>query len=131
MKLLIKTWTCPSCGYKQDFEPTHENMHNHFNADPEFRIFDMREGQCPSCRLKGLVSIMVRETNDSKKICVTVKDIHEIDDELEHIKQRSGTKEKLANDPDISTKQKEEAYRNKRIDNIRAALEKINRHHID
>lgn len=63
----IKTWRC-SCGYAQDFEPTAEAMHLHFNQDKSFPLGDVRAGECPSCALKGeRGAALPKETDPAKK----------------------------------------------------------------
>ena len=65
----IKTWSCSSCTYRQDFDPTAENVKLHFNDDPNFRVFDLQASECPSCALKGVRGInLVKEADSSKKI---------------------------------------------------------------
>ena len=73
----IKTWSCATCEYKQDFEPTEEKMHAIFNLDDSFinrlnqvskarRQKEIMEGkeitksknevganECPSCSLRA------------------------------------------------------------------------------
>lgn len=49
----IKKWSC-SCGYKQDFEPTQENMDRNFNLLKDSIERGIAAYQCPSCR-KGVL----------------------------------------------------------------------------
>lgn len=65
----IKTWTCDDCGYTQDFEPTKELMEKHFNKSARFKLGDIKEGECPSCALKGARDKKVtKETKQEKKM---------------------------------------------------------------
>lgn len=80
----IKTWSCSECGYKQDFEPTAENMAIHF-IPPVFP--PIGEGECPACatgknRTKILKKgvMMKKETDNNKK---SVMNITEHNDEAE------------------------------------------------
>lgn len=41
----MTTWSCPNCGYTQDFEMTEDTAKLHF---PEIR--ELKAGECPSCR---------------------------------------------------------------------------------
>lgn len=74
----IKTYRC-ACGYGQDFEPTQENQEKHFNADPKFKISNLGANQCPSCALKGILSALSLETDDSKKTIITIMGKDEVD----------------------------------------------------
>lgn len=77
-KIILKTFSCPHCGYKQDFNPS-ENalMAIHFPGVPK--------GKCPACWLgknaDGAVkdNSLVLETDPGKKIVAQVMDDAEID----------------------------------------------------
>jgi DNA-directed RNA polymerase subunit M/transcription elongation factor TFIIS len=58
----IKTWGCDTCGYKQDFEPTQENMNVHF---PGLTAY-----QCPSCKS----ALLIKVTNESDKAVMSLID---------------------------------------------------------
>jgi len=113
----IKTWACEGCGYRQDFEPTDENMMIHFTLDDahiaslqstnkrrlkkaliekkEFEplAVEFKENLCPSCHLKGNVGQMVKETNPDKKITMTIQGEEELDLEIEGLdKQKERAK---------------------------------------
>jgi rubredoxin len=49
----IKTWSCPGCGYSQDFEPTQELFDKHINEDPNIPVNNLEQGMCPNCALQG------------------------------------------------------------------------------
>ena len=63
----IKTWTCAVCEYKQDFEPTQDNMDIHFPS--------VLAGTCPACHRQKRVSPLVRETNNVKKISMQIAEV--------------------------------------------------------
>lgn len=77
----IKTWKCSNdkCTYSQDFDPTNlEQMKLHFPNVPV--------GNCPACyqgqsraTTKCVKCSMVAETNEVKKINVTIMTDEEID----------------------------------------------------
>ena len=58
LEIEIGTWVCPTDGYKQDFEPTKENMAIHF---PKLGLSDY---ECPTKRGE----VMVKETDPNKKM---------------------------------------------------------------
>lgn len=62
----IKTYKC-DCGYKQDFEPTADNMTKYFNQD---------NAKCPSCGLHDLTL----ETDKAKMMKIKVMIDSEIGD---------------------------------------------------
>lgn len=67
-EILIKTWSCAECGYRQDCEPTKANADFHFNKDRMFPIVDLAAGECPACALKGVRGKkLARETDPAKK----------------------------------------------------------------
>lgn len=66
IEYFIKTWSC-ACGYQQDFEPTQELVDKHFNDDKLFPLDDVKADECPSCKLKGLVGSLKKETDPAKK----------------------------------------------------------------
>jgi ribosomal protein S27AE len=66
LTLNIKTWACGACGYKQDFEPTAENAKKHFNDDQRYSVNDLKENECPSCRLGGANIIMAKAVGDDR-----------------------------------------------------------------
>jgi len=83
----IKTWSCDNCGYSQDFEPTKANFDIHFNNDGDYlgrmRTFNGRrevmDGECPSCKLKGISKKLHKEVDESKKTVMKFLEDHEID----------------------------------------------------
>lgn len=84
MQIKIKTWKC-ECGYKQDFEPTQENLDSNFNLDPNFRVNNLKANKCPSCALKNKDSNLISENNKNEKIVIEIMgedelDTHEIED---------------------------------------------------
>ena len=96
----IKTWVCPNCGYKQDFEPTDDLMLKHFG-----RIGAL----CSSCGKSDLI----KEINPDKKIALTV--MGEEDIETEIIEKEK--EEKMA---EVEKTQ----YRDKRKQDIEEAIKK-------
>lgn len=76
----IKTWACPECGYKQDFEPTAENMATHFKGVEGYECPACASGRNPIKTLKRGV-IMVKESNSNKKIAMNIQDTDEVVDE--------------------------------------------------
>lgn len=70
----IKTWACDSCSYKQDMEPTQANADLHFNKSKGFRLNDLLENECPSCKLKGGSGVLSRVTDNAKKSKITAFD---------------------------------------------------------
>lgn len=73
IEMKIKTWSCGTCGYRQDFEPTKENMQIHFKEFPD------AENKCPSCLLKGSSSPLKKETDPAKKIVIRGKTQKDVD----------------------------------------------------
>jgi hypothetical protein len=63
----IKTWMCNNCGYKQDFEPTQENMDLQFNNDPKFKLNELKENECPNCCLQGLEGFLEKVIDEEHK----------------------------------------------------------------
>lgn len=83
--LRIKTWSCEACGYKQDMEPTQENMNKHFNNDIQFRVSDLKANECPSCGLKSMRGkAMSLETRLDKKVTITIMGEEEVDELVLH-----------------------------------------------
>lgn len=50
-EIKIRTWWCPSCGYRQDYEPTKENHDLHFKDEQVAIGTPLSAGDCPSCVL--------------------------------------------------------------------------------
>jgi len=69
----IKTWLC-DCGYKQNFEPTDENMELHFGSGFENKL-------CPSCK----VGKLKKATLAKDKSVMTTK---ETGDKLEELQAK-------------------------------------------
>lgn len=94
----IPTWTCDSCGYAQDFEPTQAIMDKHFAG--------VRAGQCPSC---GAVGQLTPETNADKKTTVTVMGVEEVANlKVQHGVDAAGnpkTRELTAREAEAKTKE--------------------------
>lgn len=63
MELAVKTWICETCGYRQDFEPTTENM-----MAQGFGLIE--SNRCPSCIRKNIASSMVPVRSTEDKIVV-------------------------------------------------------------
>lgn len=74
----VPTWS-HSCGYKQDFEPTQENMNKHLNMNPKFPVDDLLAGECPKCRQLGKVAQLSLETDIAQMTRITVMGEEEID----------------------------------------------------
>ena len=102
----IKTWSCPSCNYHQDFEPTAELM---------LKYFDKTNAVCPSCGRAELI----KETNPDKKTIMTIIGEEDIETEIERIdneKEKDG-KFKM-------TTQEKDNHREKRKQDIQEAITK-------
>ncbi len=72
----IKTWKCPDCGYKQDFEPTAELMAIHFPRLPA--------DKCPACfqgktKMKEKKSINLIEAGEKDKVQINILENADID----------------------------------------------------
>lgn len=121
----IKTWSCAICGYAQDFEPTQQNMNTHFNTNRSFSVHDIFNNECPSCALKGNRSNpLLREVNLSKRIILTIMGDEDIEDAIEQIKTRKVGGKQEKDDPDLSIISLEDAYRQKRRQDIFDAIQK-------
>ena len=103
----IKTWGC-GCGYHQDFEPTIELMNKH----------GFLYGFCPSCKNSNGLQ---KEINETKKITHIIIGEEDIEEEISRIKlgEYMGIKAE-----DLNTSAKENAYRNKRKQDIKDAIKK-------
>jgi len=66
--IIIKTWSCDTCPYNQDFEPTRKNM---------IRSFLIFTGKCPSCDT-GKLEV---ETDKNKRIVHNTIDISTINND--------------------------------------------------
>lgn len=73
----IKTWKC-QCGYGQDFEPTQELMDLHFNVAHPESFKDIKENQCPSCK----IGVLERETRDHHLTTVTIDDENDLPQDM-------------------------------------------------
>lgn len=79
--IIIKTWSCVDCGYKQDFEPTEEKMKEIFNDDKRFLVSDVADYECPNCALSGIRGKQLSlETDTSRKIRINVMGKEELED---------------------------------------------------
>lgn len=72
-EVIIKTWSCGACGYRQDFDPSDSaKMAVNFPGVPT--------NHCPACFMgqtgtrEKKASVMVRETTTGKKIKAYVRD---------------------------------------------------------
>lgn len=74
------------------------------------------DGKCPKCNLD-----LVKSTDPLDKITMTVMGEEDIEIEIEQIKDRKLKGEKN-NDPDLSTKKKEDDHREKRREDIKQAI---------
>jgi len=93
----IRTWSCPECGYTQDFEPTHELMDLHFNNSPTCQLVNCQENECPSCALRGARLVPMRkETDPSKKMRMTVMGEEDIELEIEERTEETYRTRRLA-----------------------------------
>lgn len=106
----IKTWSC-SCGYQQDFEPTQENMDNHYRG--------LKANECPSCALKKLKGTLQKEVDSTKKIILTVIGEEDIEDEI-----LEDDKEKIKSGKSQMTNEEKITYRLKRKQDIQDAINK-------
>lgn len=81
----IKTWTCPGCGYQQDFEPTAVNYAIHFRNEMFQAGVSLQDDDCPACVMgknpnkKKRPRKLVVEKVLEKKIRKRVLDASEID----------------------------------------------------
>ena len=72
----IKTWSCSTCGYPQDFDPN--------NKEQWAREFpNIKQGLCPNptcaSRITGFITKLKLETDPTKQIIVTILTDVEID----------------------------------------------------
>ena len=88
LTIKIKTWTCPECNYKQDFEPTKENMAIHFK---ELGILDY---ECPACasgqnRERKIKRVkMIKETRINEKCIMNI--VEEKDEMMKPVMDTDG-----------------------------------------
>lgn len=75
----IRTWGCSSCAYKQDFEPTIQNM----------RINGFWSTDCPGC---GAGMVEKKDVNDKIKVRIATED--EIDALDVTVKEKTKLKHK-------------------------------------
>lgn len=102
MKTIINknTWKCEGCGHQRD---------------TELEV-------CPYCRTP-----LTLETDENKKVTITIMGEEDIETEIEKIKERKLKGEKN-NDPDLSTKKKEDDHREKRKKDIIEAITEAKKH---
>jgi len=106
----IKTWTCPSCGYHQDFEPTPQLMSQNFSC---------QDNSCPSCK----TSELLLGTDDSRKIAHTVLGDEDIDAEILILCDKlveNGSEEMTANE--------KAEYKTKRQGDVARAIAEAKKH---
>jgi ribosomal 50S subunit-recycling heat shock protein len=115
----IETWTCKTCTYKQDFEPTQEAMDLHFNRTSKFRLNNVKANECPCCLLKGENSKMAKEVTDKGKITVRIMGEEDIEQEIIDLNKQ----EKEKTGEDMTTLEKEN-HREKRKLDIQEAITK-------
>ena len=77
------------------------------------------DGKCPTCHLD-----LVKSTDPLDKITMTVMGEEDIETEIEQIKDRKQKGEHKKDDPDLSTKKKEDDHREKRKADIVEAIKK-------
>jgi len=117
----VKTWSCPDCQYRQDFDVNNQEL-----MDINFPE-GVRAGYCPACFLgkcpDGMKKeiLMFKENNLDKKITITVMGEEDIETEITEAKDRKQRGKEDKNDPDVATSAKENVYRNKRKEDIRLA----------
>ena len=105
----ISTFMCPT-GLGNLDAPC--RFHRHANNLPLDR-------KCPTCKLD-----LVQATDPLDKITMTVIGEEDIETEIEKIKERKTKGEHTKDDPDLSTKKKEDDHREKRQEDVRQAIEK-------
>jgi len=115
----IKTWTCETCTYKQDFEPTRKAMSSHFSKGFKDISHDVKANECPCCSLKGENSKMVKAVTDKGKITVRIMGEEDIEQEIINLNEQK--KEKTGED--MTTLEKEN-HREKRKLDIQEAITK-------
>lgn len=119
----IRTWSCPECGYKQDFEPTQELMDLHFNSSPTCKLTNCQENECPCCALENMRGKqMGPETDPAKKMRMTVMGEEDIEEEISRILEANEEGIISAKNPDLSTESKKTVYRAARKEDIAAAI---------
>jgi len=119
----IRTWSCPECGYSQDFEPTQALMDLHFNNSPTFRLVNCQENECPCCALENMRGKqMGKETDPSKKMRMTVMGEEDIEEEISRILKVNEEGIIDEKNPDLSTESKKTVYRAKRTQDIADAI---------
>ena len=115
----IKTWTCKTCTYKQDFEPTQDSMNLHFNQARGFRLSHVKADDCPSCLLRGESSKLVRGVTDKEKMTMRVMGEEDLEQEIVDLdiqkKERTGK--------GMTVLQKS-SHRKKRKEDIQEAIKK-------
>lgn len=106
-KVFIKTFMCPtglgdlnaSCRF-----------HRAFDNLPEDKM-------CPTCK-----KLLVKSINPLDKITMTVMGEEDIEVEIDQVKNRKTAGKSNKDDPDLSNIDKENVYRNKRKQDIIAAI---------
>lgn len=104
----VKTYMCPSGLENINAEC---RFHRASNNLPE-------DGKCPDCQ-----EVLVIATHPHDQITMTILGEEDIEKEIEHIKVRKKQEVRGGeDDPDVSTKVKEDAYREKRKKDIKDAI---------
>ena len=108
----IRTWGCENSDYRQDFEPTADNMVKHFPGE------GIGAYQCPD----GIGGQMFKITDPAKKITMTVNGVSEIENDviLENFNREHGL-DGRAVAPNMNSAE-EAQFRTQKIQEIQEAI---------